>query len=112
MACLCILSVFTVCLLLGSWTSIVVASPSCPGVGISFTPCLDFFDHGREPSKACCNGIERVNKFAKTKDDRVAICKCLQAFLKGHKPRQFPHLIEKCHVDLKIPSVEEQFDCQ
>ena len=113
MGCLGILSIVTVCLLLSSWSSIVVADKMCAGVGVAFTPCLPYFDHdgGPGPSKPCCAGIEKTKGFSKTKDQRMSICKCLITLLEKHNPKKFINVTEKCKVNLKIPSVEAKRGC-
>ncbi|KAL4586155.1 hypothetical protein LXL04_010787 [Taraxacum kok-saghyz] len=117
-----IASTITICLVLSSWGWKVVdggggKTPLCIVIEAAFKPCLDFFDKapnmkGGVPTKECCKGVAMTKDTQmKTKQARVAVCKCIQTFLRGHNYFPWANLGSKCDHPLGIPTVHPDEDC-
>lgn len=104
-----LLYVFTTLLLV---SKTALSAPSCLVVVNDLTPCLDYLK-GKEPTKQCCAGLKDLKAMMKTKDDRVAVCKCTKDVLKSftYDPKIIPALPKKCGVDLVLPPIDKKYDC-
>ncbi|CAN6444440.1 unnamed protein product [Victoria cruziana] len=88
-------------------------APSCGKVNGKMVPCVDYLTgKAVEPSDGCCAGAKELKDMGRSKDDRQAICKCLQSAastLVDFKPDRAAALPGKCglHTDFPIgPDVD------
>ncbi|KAL7604807.1 non-specific lipid-transfer protein [Lactuca sativa] len=101
-------------LLLVSWKPMVFAVPSCGRVTSRLTSCLSFIN-GHEPTNSCCSSVKGLTAMGKTKNDRVAICNCVKQVMKrlnNYDPKRITLLPKKCHVGLKFPPINQDYDCK
>ncbi|KAG6395002.1 hypothetical protein SASPL_145593 [Salvia splendens] len=90
----------------------VVSAPSCVLVVKDVAPCLEYLQ-GKGASPECCQGVNDLRGYAKTKEDRTAICSCVKQALSSYKydPKLIPLLPKKCGSNLELPPVDKDYDC-
>ncbi|KAI3498215.1 hypothetical protein L1887_33984 [Cichorium endivia] len=103
--------------LLVSWRPTVFADPSsCARLAAMLAPCVRYIS-GQQPSRPsnfCCSSIKNLKGMMKTKDDRVAICNCVKQAITVIRfdPERIPLLPKKCDLDVKLPPVDKDYDCE
>lgn len=97
----------------------VLGAPTCQAVSSQLSPCLPYIKKNsgnNGPTVACCTGVNKIYKLAKSKGDRVVICKCLKKVLINlgnsvisYRVSQLPY---KCGVsNFKMPPVDKNYNC-
>ncbi|KAK9103871.1 hypothetical protein Sjap_021125 [Stephania japonica] len=88
----------------------------CYTVGVELYPCLAYVvKHSKEPkpSAACCGDIKALKGMAKTRHDRVRVCKCIKKTLRKirHLDRgRARGLPDACGVPINPPPARDM-DC-
>ncbi|KAF7822990.1 non-specific lipid-transfer protein 13-like [Senna tora] len=90
---------------------------ACERIFEYFTYCLGFLTESPnddEPSRRCCNHIEKLNILAKHRVGPRHICWCIQVRVKGHTPSLVPSRIYDlpylCNTHLSFP-ISDSMDC-
>lgn len=103
-----------ICLLLGSWSSMVIADQLCVALFRRvFEPCETYFKDGKTRADVCCLGAEWYKKKGETRNDRVALCGCMKLYWADNTngARLVRDLFKARNVDKDFPVIDKNFDC-
>nr|GEV25524.1 hypothetical protein [Tanacetum cinerariifolium] len=105
-----------ICLLLGSWSSMVIADQLCVALFRRvFQPCETYFKDGKTRANACCLGAEWYKKRGGTTNDRVALCGCTKLYWANNTningASLMRDLFKACNVYTDFPVIDKNFGC-
>ncbi|KAK2664279.1 hypothetical protein Ddye_002853 [Dipteronia dyeriana] len=94
---------------------IVSSAPPCRSVIDQLSPCLPYLTReDNNPASGCCNGVKYLKNYS-DKEDRQAICECLESVSSKFAGLDFsliPSLPKNCGVSIKLPNINSpSFDC-
>ncbi|XVF22782.1 hypothetical protein REPUB_Repub12eG0200800 [Reevesia pubescens] len=91
------------------------AAINCADVTSSLKDCLPYLVSGAgNPTAACCSGLDRLQKMARTTPDKQAACTCAKdaaAHLPTLKEDAAASLPAKCNIQFSYP-ISKNTNCQ
>ncbi|KAK4268878.1 hypothetical protein QN277_022107 [Acacia crassicarpa] len=88
---------------------------TCTGVILEVHPCRGYIIKAKRiPTKACCLGVKEIYNKAKTRPDRLEVCKCIKSALSvldSYDPQRIPLIPTKCGLPFSLPAINKHTNC-